>query len=452
MDKLGRLDPLEVSVNKIAYFFRSLREKVWFYPVLYSLIAVVIAAASVLLDMKSLFWARGTVFALILTNLDIGRTILGIIASSFITITTFTFSTTMVVLTMYTSQYSPRVVRNFLTQRNTLRVFGVFVSGFLYVMIILLFMSNFPPDKSIVSASIGIIYLLVGIVYFFRFINSVASFIQASSLTDRLKENALAEIEAYKKSIAERKIVPAPGDSHKSTIDLIAGKDGYIREYDFNQLQRVADAYGIQVYMNKVAGQFVTRHTAIGWYENPGEPLSQEERAEAMDRILQGVYIGEERSEVQDFAFTIEKIAELAVKALSPGINDPNTAINCIRITSLLLRELSDLPSGFILLSVGDKEGEAADSSVCVEAIDFSLLLMNTYQQMVNYGRADIGVMKEIIKSLRVIGECASDSNKQKIKEFGDYLWRKVKGERYDVLEIKMLEKEFGEFINSPGV
>lgn len=436
-------------MNRIGYFFRSLREKVWFYPVLYSLIAVLIAAVSVLLDMRGLLWTRGTVFSLILTDHEIGKTILGIIASSFITITTFTFSTTMVVLTMYTSQYSPRVVRNFLTQRETLQVFGVFVSGFLYVMIVLLFMSNFPPKKSIVSASIGIMYILVGIVYFFRFINNVASFIQAGSLIDRLKENALIEIDAYTESISKKRIVQC--DTSKITKSLSAGKDGFIREYDYGQLKRAADAYGLQVYLNKVAGQFVTKHTVIGWFYRPGDPLSEEDTQEAAEKIMEGVYIGGERSEAQDFAFTIEKIVELAVKALSPGINDPNTAIHCIRITSLLLREVSGLPSGYILLTDDEDTKRASGASVCVEAVDFSLLLTNTYQQMVNYGRSDIAVMKEIIKSLRVIGECASDQNKRSIQAFGDYLRRKVQGERYDVLEVDVLEKELREFYDPPN-
>jgi len=194
-------------MKRIKHLLRLIKESIWFYPIIYSFFALIIAIISISYDLGFFGKLDNYLPKFILMDLNIAETVLSIIGGAFITITTFTFSTTMVVLTMYTSQYSPRVVRNFLTQKDTLKSFGVFVSGFFYVMIILLLMSNYSNGSKIISATIGLVYVLVGLVFFFRFINSVASYIQASNLIKRLKENAIKEIDSYKKSLKEQDIV-----------------------------------------------------------------------------------------------------------------------------------------------------------------------------------------------------------------------------------------------------
>jgi len=107
-------------MKRIKHLLRLIRESVWFYPIIYSFFALILAIISISYDLGYFGQLNKYLPSFMLMNLDIAETVLSVIGGAFITITTFTFSTTMVVLTMYTSQYSPRVVRNFLTQRNTL--------------------------------------------------------------------------------------------------------------------------------------------------------------------------------------------------------------------------------------------------------------------------------------------------------------------------------------------
>lgn len=425
-----------MNFDKVSYFLRHLQERVWFYPVIYSFFATLLALIIVIFDLGILFEIENVFTPLLLTRLDIGETILGIIASAFITITTFTFSITMVVLTMYTAQYSPRVVKNFLTRKDTLQSFGIFVSGFLYTMLVFLFMSSYPADTMMISATIGIIYILVGLIFFFRFINSVASYIQASNLIKRLKEISYHEIEAYKERIEDNEVVEKlPVEKDDEIFKVNSHDDGYIQMLNYKKLAKIAGDYGVDFYLSKVIGQFVTRNFAIGTVNQLNNPLSDEDREEIEKKIADGIIIEEERIDHQDFAFTIQKIVEVALKALSPGINDPNTAIQCIQVTSLLLRDLSELPDGYMKIDAGD-------GSLYIEAIGFKVLLLDTYQQIIHYGLDDIRVILEVLKSLQVIKADACGSSKKAIMEFTEYLWRKILGADFDRLEVEMLRKE----------
>jgi uncharacterized membrane protein len=159
--------------------------------------------------------------------------------------------------------------------------------------------------------------------------------------------------------------------------------------------------------------------------------------------------VGEERLEISDFDFTIQKMVEVALKALSPGINDPNTAIHCIRILSLLLRKLSDLPKGYYVYAGKDPEREDVQrGQVCIEAVDFEILLMNTYQPLLNYGKGDIMVLREMIKSLYVSAETASLDNRVVITRFTEFLGRIIAAEAFDLEEEELLQKEIREVLN----
>lgn len=433
-----------MSLEKITYFLRNIKERVWYYPVLYSFFAALLAVIVVILDLRILFDIEEVFTPFLLTNFEIGETILGIIAGAFITITTFTFSITMVVLTMYTSQYSPRVVKNFLTRKDTLQSFGIFVSGFLYAMIVFVFLSSYPPDTMIISATIGIIYILVGLIFFFRFINSVASYIQASNLIKRLKEISYNEIDTYKKQISDNEVVEKlPVSEDDELFKLYSPGDGFIQVLDYNYLAKIAAEYEIDFYFNKVIGQFVSKNFVIGTVNQLGESFSEETKEEIEKKISDGIIIEEERVDHQDFAFTIQKIVEVALKALSPGINDPNTAIQCIQVTSLLLRDLSELPDGYLKIDSGNENTKSG--CLYIEAIDFKVLLIDTYQQIIHYGLSDVRVIQEVLKSLQVIKAGASSSSQQAIMEFTEYLWRKILNADFDRLELEMLRKEKSE-------
>jgi len=432
-------------MNRLKEMYRWLKAKIWFYPSLYSVFAIILSFFIISQDMGTIEIFPFEIPSIFLTTKEMGEPILGIIAGAFITITTFTFSTTMVVLTMYTSQYTPRVIKNFLSQKQTLQSFGIFVSGFLYTMIALLFLSNFQEDVEITSATVGIAYVLIGIVYFFRFVNNVASYIQTGNLLDRLKENAYESIRVYKKSLEGKELLT---DIAVKKVEkgnpFYAEEDGYFQRVDYRKMIRIAIKYRVELYFQKVTGQFVTKKTKVGSYKEVGQPLTKKQQEELFEEISQKDFIKKERTEAQDFNYTVQKVVEVGMRGLSPGINDPNTAIQCIQILSLMLRELSSLPNGYLIMEKEEDEEvkHITPIMVCAESMDFEILLFNTFQQLVHYGAEDVMVMRAIIKALKVIDENTTQNNHKTIMEFSSFIMRKIEKHEYDAEELKLIKRE----------
>ncbi len=432
-------------MRRLMIVLQRIKEKVWFYPVLYSIQAVLIAVVCIGYDMDLLPWGQGLIPGVLTTNIDLGRTILTMVGTAFITVTTFTFSTTMVVLTMYTSQYSPRVIRNFLLQKETLQSFGVFVSGFLYVMVVLLFLSNYPDGQRMVSATVSIGYILAALVYFFRFINSVVTHIQADTLIQRLKKNALREINRYRSRIGDAEQAASLPEGDWQTHPWTSTHDGYIQDIDIPHLQNTAGEKDMVIVLRKVHGQFITQNTVIGEYWHGGDIWSEEEHASIHKKLAEAIVMGEHRQEINDFAYSIQKMVEVAVKALSPGINDPYTAIHCIRILAVLFRDLAELHTGFYSFSGKAGENGRSSGKVYIEAEDFDLLLMNSCQPIIQYGRGDFLVMQETIKLLQTASSSASPANRMVIQQFSSFLWQKIDEGTFVEREKEILKQEIEE-------
>jgi Predicted membrane protein len=169
----------------------KIRTSIWLYPTIYSLFAFVLSISITIIDKTYTDESLNYVNELFYTTSSLAQAVLSIIAGAFITISTFTFSTTMVVLTMYSSQFTPRVVENFLNNKTTMKSFGIFLSGFIYAITSLLFIDTNKDGNLVIAASVGVIYIIVGLVYFLLFIHNVSTHIQASDLISRLHEEAI---------------------------------------------------------------------------------------------------------------------------------------------------------------------------------------------------------------------------------------------------------------------
>lgn len=423
-----------MNLKKILY---KIKRSIWLYPVIYTLFAVLLASAVIVVDSRIFFDISEYIPRVLTTSPDLAKTVLTIIATAFITIMTFTFSTTMVVLTMYTSQYSPRVVENFLTQKSTMKSFGIFVSGFMYSILSLLFIRELLTEFSILAGTLGVIYIVVGLISFILYINNVGIYIQASNLIDRLYDKANEDISAYKKEIENYDSIGKEEiENFEAKIGIKSSSSGYIAEVYYNKLFEISRDNKVMIIFDKLPGQFVTDEDVIAkiYYDRSSELM--ENLSESIGDCLD---IGDRRTEVQDFSYSIQKLVEVAIKALSPGINDPNTAIHCIRVLGLLLRELSTLKAGYVVMRDEENENRA---SLYRESYDLDKLLSDTFNQMIHYGQDDIFVMLTIIKAHRHILEKSNEKNKDIIFKHVEYLKEILDKKSYASLDRALIEQE----------
>ena len=150
-------------IRKIAY---RIKTSIWLYPALYSVGSMLLAIGIAAVDQRFTGVSVYRALHVFATTTELAQAVLGIIAAAFITIATFTFSTAMVMLTMYSSQFTPRVVENFLNNQMTMKSFGVFLSGFIYAITSLLLIKESGESRLVIAASVGVLYIIVGLIYF----------------------------------------------------------------------------------------------------------------------------------------------------------------------------------------------------------------------------------------------------------------------------------------------
>jgi uncharacterized membrane protein len=352
----------------------------------------------------------------------------------------------MVVLTMYTSQFSPRVIENFLSQKSTMKSFGIFVSGFLYSIISLLFIRDILSDYKIMAGTFGVIYILAGLVNFILYINSVGTYIQAGNLIDRLYHKAQEDIDAYRSEVEEYDFVDkAEVERIEPKISIRSPHNGYIQEVNYKRLFELSREHEIIMIFQKLTGQFVTDEDVVMeiYYDRNSDLYENLEK-----EIGDCVHIGERRTEAQDFSFSIQKIVEVALKALSPGINDPNTAIQCIRDLGLLLREAAQMRSGYLLMR---EDGDSL-SALYREGYDLDILLRDTFRQIIHYGQGDVFVMLAVIKAYRHILEKAHEENREIIRGHLDHLMDLLRKSYQESLDMQLFDREYAEIMGRHGL
>lgn len=421
-----------------------IRTSIWLYPTIYSLFALILSISVTMIDNAFADEMSNYLNNMLYTSSSLAQNVLGIVASAFITIAIFTFSTTMVVLTMYSSQFTPRVVENFLNNKVTMKSFGVFLSGFIYAITSLLFINISEEGNVVIAASVGVIYVIVGLVYFIIFIQSVSNHIQANDLISRLHEEASEKIKQYVDFVNETEIISEAKMleiiDNKNSADVFGQSDGYIQEIDFERLEKTAQDYNCIIRFEKVVGQFITTETRIFIiYFKGHKPLDDK----ALNEIHECTSVGNKKTQTQDFSFTIQKIVEIAVKALSPGINDPNTAIHCLKIIGVLLRDLAKIEKGY---AISQEKGESG--LIITEAYDFEVLLYDAYNQIMYYGQSDISVVIAGLKSLRTVRDKASRDNIGAIDDYAKHLFEKQIDKGYSKLEYSKIQNEYNDLIN----
>lgn len=367
----------------------------WWWPLLYGLGGALLTACVLATDLyfKNYFpddWK---------TTLDLGRTIHSSVFTGLLTMMTFTFSTILVVLTTYSSQFSPRTLPNFIENRQVQHIFGIFIGAVTYSITMLFFVR--PSLRgSVVSSAVAVLVVLVSVIAFVAFIHIVSQSIRVTTLLDRLhREGSDLIDEQIEELKAEKHHVIS--DLHDAlAYPVLASESGYLQLLDYGTLTKEGSNIQIDVAM----GSYVTEGQVIGSANQQG--------------VKAGIIIGPTRSSVQDFTFVIQKLSEVGLRAISPGINDPNTARHALRQIGDLLRKFAVLPDGSLLI--------AGEGSVIVKRVTYSELLYETFYQLRHYGKEDISVLATMLEALESSKRNALSEHRATIQGFIPFVCSEV--------------------------
>ncbi len=387
---------------RIQQYWELLRSSYWFVPTLLCLAAAALASLLVYIDYLIIHELENVPDWLYQGSPEGARTVLSTIGGSMIGVAGVVFSITTVALTLASNQFGPRLMRNFLRDRSNQVVLGTFLATFLYCLIVLVFVQGqegqtFTPRAAIAA---GILLAVVGLGMLIYFIHHVLVSIQATHVVMEVGAELRRAIEQLLPADAES-ASRSPSEEALATIrenatELVADQAGYVIGIDAKALVKFADKHDLVLEI----------HCRPGHYLIPGEVIAivspaQSNEQEVLDEVRRALVIDRQRFALQDIEFTIDQLVEIAVRSLSPGINDPFTAVNCIDVLSEALGIIATrpLPSPY---HYGEEQ-----LRVILLPVTFAGIVDAAFNQIRQYGASSPAVLIRMLEALLPVASVA---------------------------------------------
>lgn len=377
----------------------ALRGSYWFFPAQMALLSGVVAMGAIEFDRRAPFQALLEIHWLNGVSAEGARSVLSTIAGSMMTVTGVVFSITVVALTLTSSQFGPRLLRTFLHDRSSQLALGAFLSTFCYSLLVLRAVES--PERVPYVATAGAVALAIfSLFVLIFFIHHMASSLQASSVIAAVAREIQEQIPTLfpetlgeeGEAAANRTDGPHPDlDAlDREGTDVRAIAEGYVRVLDDQAILRLACEHDLLIALTARPGAFVAAGSRIARIA-PKSRVSDEVEAELRASCI----LGDHRTPVQDLSFLIQQLAEMAVRALSPGINDPKTAVECVDRIGGVMRQLAkrEFPSGLRL----DDEGTLR---VVVEPTRFEDVAASCFDAMRRYGAGEPQVAIAMLEAI----------------------------------------------------
>jgi uncharacterized membrane protein len=385
--------------------WERVRSSYWFVPSVMSSLAALLAVGLFLVDKEAREQYLPFLSDLYVMDAPGAQAILSTLASSAITVAGVVFSIAMLVLSNASAQFGPRLLPNFMRQGGTQVVLGGFIGTFVYCLIVLTRVRATDAGAEIPHLSVSVA-LLFGVSSFgllIYFIHRVATFIQAPNVVEYVGSRL---IETFAKLFPEapdngRRDDPPeagqglPPDFEEKAEPIPAPGNGYLEAIELDRLRGIAERHGLLLHLKKRPGQFVVEGHALA-FVCPREAVTDAIAADIGKAFL----LGRQRTLIQDAEFAIEQLVEVAVRALSPGINDPFTAINCIDWLGAALSFLAGRQLASPLC-------RAADGRVCVvtDPYTYAGILDAAFNQLRQNARTHEAVAIRLMEMIGLLAE-----------------------------------------------
>lgn len=382
----------------------KIRTSFWFLPALMAGGAVVLAFATVAFDKQATEWLTRNWGWIFTGGAEGASSLLAAIAGSMITIAGVVFSMTLVALSLASSQLGPRLLYNFMRDTTTQIALGTFVATFLYSLLVLRTIRR--ADETVfvphMSVTLGVLLAVVSVGVLIYFIHHVSVSIQANEMVARVGAELIEEIERLfpeniGKGVPQVSTEP-PDENFLDTFDrealpIESAGDGYLQFIDGDALMALAIQENIVIRLEHRPGQYIvaTQPLALIWPEN-------KKNDKLINLVNSAFALGNQRTSGQDIEFTINQLVEIAVRALSPGINDPFTGMTCVdRLGSALCRLAHrDMPSPYR----HDPQGQLR---IIAPVFTFMDVTDAAFNQIRQYGSSSVAVTIRLLETIAVI-------------------------------------------------
>ncbi|MEO6750767.1 MAG: DUF2254 domain-containing protein [Opitutus sp.] len=373
----------------------KLADSFWFLPAVIATLAAAGALGLVSLDHAlgsdwihdmGWIWSGGAQGA---------RSVLAVVAGSVMTVVSIVFSLTITTLAQTSSHYGPRVLRNFTSDRGVQFTLGTFIATFVYCLLVLRTVRSVEEAVFVpyIAVNVGVLLALAALGVFIYFIHHIAQIIQAENLIAVVGRDFQETLPVlFPERLGEAAgAAPAPDDAHWQNAQQVEADDnGYMQRVDNGRLMALATHHDLQIKLEKRPGEFVTKGLCL-LRVSPEANVTEETQ-----RALRSCFnLGEHRTPHQDALYSLQQLVEIAAHALSPGINEPFTALTCIDWLSASLRGAAgrDQPAA-------ERRDEKGRVRVVARPVTFEEMVETSFDQIRHYGGGSPAVLTTLVSAI----------------------------------------------------
>lgn len=394
-------------MTRLRALWESVRTTYWAVPSLMSVLAAGLSVAMIHLDEVLTPTFIDTLSWVYAGGPEGARAVLSTIAGSMITVAGVTFSITIVALTLASQQFGPRLLRSFLRDLGNQVVLGTFVATYIYCLLVLRTVrgnddAQFVPHLAV---TVGVLLAMLSLGVLIFFIHHVSTSIQASQIIANVAgdlEGAVVrlfpEMIGHEKADRAASVTALPEGFDEGAQAVPAHSGGYVQAIDEDALLTLAIERDVVLRIDAEPGRFARHGTALVsvW------PTTSVDHA-LCESVREAFIIGSARTPTQDVQFYVEQLVELAVRALSPGINDPRTARMCLDRLGQTLCQMArrEMPASRRL----DDNGRLR---VMAPPVSFETMAGTAFDEIRRYGRSSVSVTVHLLEIIRDVATCVT--------------------------------------------
>ena len=340
---------------RLIKFWNDLQSSYYFIPGLMAIFAIILAMITIRIDRAWGYKVSENLGWFYSNKADGAQAILTTIAGSMMTVASVTFSITMVAVTSAAGQYGPRLIGNFMRDRANQITLGTFTSTFVYCLLILRVagtgddsgiagnVSEFVPNLSILVA-MGLTMVSVGVMIFF--IHHIPETLNVGNITGQVGSELRRDInKMFPKEIGDANLKSSDYIQkyhHKESAKVTAVAEGYIQAVNETSIINWAQEHDVVIRLQYRPGDFAIKGDALMqvWEGDGSKAILSDE---SLEKLRSTYAMGQDRTAHQNILFLADELVEILARALSPGINDPFTAINCINWFQSALKTMMDV-------------------------------------------------------------------------------------------------------------
>ena len=373
---------MNIIFSNINSFYRKIKSKIIFYPTLLALLGLFFAFLMMYLEERGISnYLVENAPVLVVNNGDTALTILSVCITGLISMMVFSFSMVMLLLNQASTNYSPRLLPGLISDQKHQIILGIFLSSIIYCIFILFSIQPTGDQYQIPGFSV-LLGILLTVSCFYAFIYFIHNISQSIQITNILEKIFLSAEDTLKKLLENEKKpdvnFPKTGNWH----EYLTEKSGYFQDFSTQSVLDFCEKNETLIEVIPVKGKFLLE----------GIPLFRSEKEleeEDLKTLLTFFHFSREELVSNNYVLAFKQITEVIAKAMSPGINDPGTALNAVDYLTELFR-LRMMKKDESYLS---KEDEVY---VKVTTVSFEELLYNVLASIRTYCKQDIVVVRKL--------------------------------------------------------